>query len=75
MAMEPVGLPRLTKLPRVDSDGADYDYVLLHVSSTGQQTFDLKLIGTESENVFKCKGKVAAGSTRSGRPLTSNFMR
>ena len=75
LAMESAALPLLTRLPRVDCDGTEYNYVLLHVSSTGDQTFDLKLIGTESTEVFSLKGKEATGSTRSDGPLTSNFMR
>jgi hypothetical protein len=73
--MDSVALPLLIRLPRVDSDGTEYNYVLLHVSSAGDQTFDLKLIGTESTEVFSLKGKEATGSTRSDGPLTSNFMR
>ena len=73
--MDAATVPLMLRLPRVDSDKPAFDFVLLRVSSNGDKTFDLKLIGTENTAFYSTKGNVATGSTRSARPLASNFMR
>ncbi|KAG9233122.1 hypothetical protein BJ875DRAFT_55083 [Amylocarpus encephaloides] len=40
------------RVPRPDHSKDDASFVLLHISSTGRRLLDLKLIGTEEENVF-----------------------
>jgi len=45
-------LPRVLKLPRLDTPKDANDFILLHIFSGGRRPFDLKLIGTEAESVF-----------------------
>ena len=59
-------LPRLLRIPRTDA-GAD-DFTVLQVSSAGRNALDLKLIGTDGEDVYFVKGRLATRSTRSGGP-------
>ena len=64
-------LPRVLRIP-----AAGDDFILLHVSSAGRHPHDLKLIGTDSEDVFSVKGKVGQMIDPVGvGSLTSNFMR
>jgi hypothetical protein len=71
--MASADLPRVLRIPRIG--GTEDDFILLHVSSTIRHPLDLKLIGTDGEEVYSLEGKVATASTRSGGPRTSNFMR
>lgn len=65
--------PLLVRIPRTDAE-AD-GFTVVQVSSTGRNPLDLKLIGTDGEDVYFVKGKVARGSTRPGGPWATNFMR
>jgi hypothetical protein len=57
--------PHLTRIPRADA--GDYEFILLHISSTGDRPMDLKIIGTENEQAYVLKGGIK-------RALTLNFM-
>lgn len=50
-------LPLVLQLPRVE-DSPDPESILLHVSQNGSKPLDLKLVGTDSENVFVVSCKV-----------------
>ena len=62
--MEPIVL----RLPRVDRQDEDPEFVLVHVSAAGRDVFDLKLIGTEGAEVFSVSCKVATRSPFKANP-------
>ncbi len=62
--------PVVLRLPRLDH-GEEPDFVLLHVSTAGNNPLDLNLIGTENITLFSVSCKVATRSTGAGQPQTS----